>query len=87
MRRAGEEQRVAVGRRLRHEVSADGAACSRAVLDEKLPAELRGETRRQHPRRRVGKSARRERHDDPHRSGRVGLCVNRDGECCEYEYK
>ncbi len=39
VRRAGEKQRVAVGRRLRHEVGADRAARAGLVLDEELPPE------------------------------------------------
>jgi hypothetical protein len=77
VRRSGEQQRIAVGRRFGDEVRAYGAAGARLVLDEELPPELVRKPRRQHPRRRVGESARGERHDDAHRPRRIRLSDHR----------
>jgi hypothetical protein len=79
VRRAGEKQGVAVGRRLRHEIGADGAARAGLVLHEELAAELLGQARREHARRRVGEAAGRERHYDAHRPRRIGLRQGSEG--------
>ena len=61
---ARDDERVAVGRRLRHEVRADHAAGAAAVLDDEAFLQLIGELRADQPAERVGAAAGAEGHDD-----------------------
>jgi len=71
--RAVDQERVAVGRRLRGAAGADVAAGAADVLDIELLAHLLGQLRRDHPREQVGRAAGCERNDHAHRSRRVAL--------------
>ena len=66
---AGIDERIAVRLGACDLRRADRAARARAVLDNELLAEGRGELGRQQPGQLVGAAARRKRHDDPHRLG------------------
>ena len=63
-----EQQRVAVGGRLRHRRAADGAGGAGAVLDDHLLAERFAERGRDGARGDVDVAARRPGHDDAHRA-------------------
>ena len=68
MRDGDDQQRVAVGRRLRHQFGADDAAGAGLVLDDELLAEPLAEAAQlDDARQDVVQPARRERHDHPHR--------------------
>ena len=71
MRDGDDQQRVAVGRRLRHQLGADDAAGAGLVLDDELLAEPLAELRADDARQDVVEPARRERHDHPHRPVRI----------------
>ena len=78
MRRAchvvvGEQERIAVGRRLDRGVDADRAAGAGAVLDEHLLAEPARDVFAGEPRDEVEPAAGRERHDEAHRPVRPVL--------------
>src|SRR5262249_40895175 len=60
-------QRVAIRIRARHRLSADDAARSSAILDDKLLAEDSAQALREQPRYDVGGAARREWDNDAHR--------------------
>ena len=68
-----EQKRVAVWRRLRHDVGADGRARAGLVVDDHLLAEPLRELLRDHAHRPVDRTARREGHDDAHRPRRIIL--------------
>ena len=72
-----EQERVAVGRRARDRGGADVARCARAVLDQHRLSQgalqMLGDDARQD----VGRSARRERHDQRDRSLRIGSGADR----------
>src|SRR5262249_61302598 len=67
------QQRVAVVRRMRHEIGGDVAAGAAAVLDDELLAELLAERLRQHARGDVARGAGTEADDDAHRPRRIAL--------------
>ena len=69
-RRRVDRKGVAVGRALREQVGADRAARAPAVVDHHRLPPLLGELAPEHPADDVERAARRERHDQPHRSGR-----------------
>ena len=68
-----DEQRVAVGRRLGDVFGGDLVVGARPVLDDRLLAPGFGEALRQHAAERIGDAARRRRHHDRDRLGRIGL--------------
>ena len=72
-RDVGHQQRVAVGRGLRHDVGAERAARAAAVVHHDRLLHGVGEALRDEPRDDVGRAARRERHDDADRLRRIGL--------------
>jgi hypothetical protein len=61
------QQRVAVRRRPRHDLAADGAAGARPVVDDRGLRPFFGEARRERARHGIGRAAGRCRHHDPHR--------------------
>jgi hypothetical protein len=63
----GQQQRVAVGRGLRHGVGRDDAAGAGLVLDDERPAEIVGHFRRDHAGDNVHRPARRKRQDQADR--------------------
>ena len=69
----GEQQRVAVGRRLRGLVDADRAAGAADILDDELLAERLAHRWHEHAGQRVGRTAGRERHDHGDGLGGIGL--------------
>ena len=69
----GEQQRVAVGRRIDHRLDADIGAAARLVLDHDRLAEPVRQPLRQEPRNQVGGAAGRIGHDPSHRPRRLGL--------------
>ena len=71
------EQRIAVGRLRRHVVGADGAAGAGTIVDHHGLAERRVQALAQQPHERVGPLARRKRHDELDRMGRIHLRVRR----------
>ena len=75
-----EQQRVAVGRRLRDHFAADRRARAGLVLDDDLLAPALAEFLRDHAHRAVDRAAGRERHDDAHGARRELLRVWRRGE-------
>ena len=77
LRRGMHEQRVAVGRRLGDEGRADRSAGAGAVLDDHRLSPEFGKLLPERARQDVGGAARRERHDDVHRLGRVGCACAR----------
>jgi hypothetical protein len=68
-----DQQRVAVGRRLRDRVGADDRAGAGAVLHHEGLLELLGKVLRDHARIDVGRAAGAERHDQAHLAGRIVL--------------
>jgi hypothetical protein len=68
-----EEQRVAVGRCLRHDRGADAAARSGAVIHDELLAEPVSEPLSRRPRHEIVAATGRSRDDDPYRLDGVGL--------------
>ena len=85
----GDQQRVAVGRRLHDLGHAIDAARAAHVLHHDRLAQRIGELAADQARHRVGKSAGRVRHDDPDRARRIVLRVRgaRDEQCCEDRYE
>jgi len=75
-----EQQRVAVGRGLRHLLGADVAARAGAVLDDHLLAEADAERLGHHARAVVGDAAGGERHHDAHRLRGILLCMQREAQ-------
>ena len=76
-----EQQCVAIGWCLRHDLRADDAAARRPVVDDERLAEPLAELLRQHAADRVGAAARRERDDQAHRALRIAaLRGHRDRE-------
>ena len=74
---ASHDERVAVGRRLRHGIGADVAARAGAVLDyDRLTPALR-HANADEARVKIGDAARRKRHHDLDRLGRIGLARGR----------
>ena len=61
------QMRVAVGLGFRREIEPDGERPARAVVDHDLLAELLAELRAEDARDRIGRAARRLRHDQPDR--------------------
>ena len=78
--RRADEQRIAVGRRLRRARGTDGAAGAAVILDEHGLPELGADVLRHHSRRDVGAAADRERHDHLYGLRRILL-----GMRCSYE--
>ena len=78
--RGGHQQRVAVGRRLRHDVGADQRARAGAVLDHDGLLERRGQAIADGARQHVGERAGRIRHDEAQRPGRIILRLRRERE-------
>jgi hypothetical protein len=76
MARRRQDERVAVGRRLGHEGSADGVAGAGTVLDDHAAAELRSELGVDRAGEDVLHPARGERHHDP-RYAALALCRDR----------
>ena len=70
-----EKQRVAIGRRFRRGIDADGAASAATVVDDHPLPEALAELRGHHASYDVVRAARRERDDEPHRLRRIGLRV------------
>ena len=66
-------KRMAVGRRLGHDLVADHAAGAGLVLDDDRLAQHLLQPGRDQPGRRVGAAASRIGHDQPHRLGGIGL--------------
>src|SRR6185503_15459499 len=75
----GEQQRIAVRRRLDRQVDADRAAGAGAVLDEHLLAEPARNVLADEPGDEVEPAAGRERHDEAHRPVRIGLSARDRG--------
>src|SRR6516165_1133469 len=75
------QQRVAVGRRLRHKAGADAASGAGFILDYEWNPEFRLQVLLQDAREQVRRSARRERHHDGDRSLRPSLLRMR--QCCQ----
>jgi hypothetical protein len=73
----GDAERVAVGRRLRDRVHRDVAAGARLVVDHHGLAAARRQEGAENARAQIGDAARRGRHDDVDRLGRIGLGVRR----------
>ena len=71
-----QQQRVAVGRRLRHHAGADAAAGTRPVLDHERNAELHLHVLLQYARKQVRRAPCGERHHDRHRPLRPVLRVS-----------
>jgi hypothetical protein len=69
----GEQQRVAVGRRLGHRRVADDAARARTILDDERLLQVFAEALAEQPRDHVGRSTGGIGHDHAHRLYRVGL--------------
>src|SRR6516162_6552536 len=67
------QQRVAVVRRVRHEIGGDVAAGAAAVLDDELLAELLAERLREHARGDIARGAGGKTDDDAHRPRRIAL--------------
>jgi len=80
-----QEQRVAVGRRLRRDFGADDARGARAIVHDYLLAERVADRFRQDACIDVGAPTRRKRHDEPDRS--FGIAIRRRdrgrGQRCE----
>src|SRR5262249_41080828 len=70
-RRAGEENRVAVGLRAGDYPRSDDSACARTVVHDHLLAESLRELIRQKPADQTGRAARREAHDQADRALRI----------------
>ena len=68
-----DEQRIAVGRGPGDQVSPDIAAGAAAIVDDDRLAPELAELVGEHASKRIGWSARRERHDDAHSAGRIAL--------------
>ena len=68
-----EQQRIAVGLGARRGAHADVLAAARHVLDQDVVAPCLGELLRDHARADVIRPAGRDRHDDAHRTRRIGL--------------
>jgi hypothetical protein len=79
---AGEQHRVAVGRRLRDDIAGDGGIGAGTILDDKILTEIRAELGGDSARQHVGTAAGCETHDDMHRPIRILLCLRhrRDGD-------
>ena len=71
--RSAQQPCVAIGRRLRDEIGAYRCVSASAIIDYHLLAEEFGQSRREQARNRVRAAARRHRHDETHRAGRVIL--------------
>jgi len=67
-RRGSDHDRVAVGRRLHHDIGADRPGGARPVLDEERLVPARLQPGREQPRHDVRPGRGRERNDDPHRT-------------------
>ena len=80
MRDRDDAQRIAVGRRHGAGFRAEGGAAAAAVFDVDLLAELRAEMLRDQAADHVVAAARRERDDQPYRSGRIIVGAGRRGE-------
>ena len=66
----GDQEGVAVGRRLRDDLRADDGVGAGLRIDQHLLAELRRQRIGDHPHQGIDRAARIERHDDAHRLGR-----------------
>jgi hypothetical protein len=73
VRRAGDEERVAVRRRPHHHFGADIVAAPWAVFDHELLAQPLREPRRDEPRENVWRASGARGGDDAHRPRRIGL--------------
>ena len=73
----GQQQRVAVGLGLGHDLRADIAAGARLVVDDDLLAQRLLQAGLDRPRQHVGDAARRERRHDAHRLRWIGLRASR----------
>jgi hypothetical protein len=69
----GEQQRVAIRRRLGCELARDNAGGAGAVIDDHLLAEDLAELRAEKPRQEIGRAARRGGRDQTDRAGRIVL--------------
>jgi hypothetical protein len=76
----GEQQHVAVGRRLGERVGRHHAAGTRLVLDHHRLAEICCQFFREQPRHQIDGAAGRERHHQAHRAVGILLCRRRGGE-------
>jgi len=73
-----EDDRIAIGRGTRDAAGADGARGPRRVFDDDRLAECPLHPIGEHARKRVGRPARWERHDNGDGSRRIGLCLRRE---------
>src|SRR5204863_297652 len=85
MARRSHCERVAVGRRFRHDVGPDYAATAASIIDEHRPAECFRELLRNHARLYIDATARHGRRDDAYRLAREILRVRwrHDSNACD----
>jgi hypothetical protein len=71
VRRADDEERVAIGRRPHHELGAEIGAGAGPILDDELLAGTLGQPLADQPSGDVGRASRGKGHDHPHRLHRI----------------
>ena len=80
-----EQERVAIGRGLSHDVGADQSGGAGAIINDDLPAEQFGQRRRHHACNDIIRSARRRRRDHADRTLRIGRGLYRRGQTQQHK--